>query len=102
MPDIEMPDADDLGGNVTKPFKFVTAGYDARFPNQNQYVESPSWRKKKRRKSQPIMQPASNQDRFPGPNIAGKTTSITTSVFSPRVKTLNPADRYARTGVSRE
>lgn len=24
MPDIEMPDADELGGNVTKPFKFVT------------------------------------------------------------------------------
>lgn len=56
MPDIEVPDADELGGNVTKPFKFVTgnaptaltesaaasdisaAGYDARFPNQNQYV----------------------------------------------------------------
>ncbi|KAK5096130.1 Cytochrome c oxidase subunit 6B [Lithohypha guttulata] len=36
MPDIEMPDPEDLGGNVTKPFKFVTAGYDARFPNQNQ------------------------------------------------------------------
>jgi len=24
MPDIEMPDPEDLGGNVTKPFKFVT------------------------------------------------------------------------------
>ena len=24
MPEIEMPDPDDLGGNVTKPFKFVT------------------------------------------------------------------------------
>ena len=24
MPEIEMPDADDLGGSVTKPFKFVT------------------------------------------------------------------------------
>lgn len=24
------------GERVTKPFKFVTAGYDARFPNQNQ------------------------------------------------------------------
>lgn len=24
MPEIEMPDAEDLGGNVTKPFKFVT------------------------------------------------------------------------------
>ncbi|KAJ9614147.1 Cytochrome c oxidase subunit 6B [Cladophialophora chaetospira] len=36
MPEIETPDADELGGNVTKPFKFVTAGYDARFPNQNQ------------------------------------------------------------------
>jgi hypothetical protein len=24
MPDIEVPDADELGGNVTKPFKFVT------------------------------------------------------------------------------
>jgi len=38
MPDIELPDPEDLGGNTTKPFKFVTAGYDARFPNQNQYV----------------------------------------------------------------
>lgn len=58
MPDIEVPDPEELGGNVTKPFKFVTgtrlpllwmysflqfiltrsiAGYDARFPNQNQY-----------------------------------------------------------------
>ena len=24
MPDIEMPDPEELGGNVTKPFKFVT------------------------------------------------------------------------------
>jgi hypothetical protein len=24
MPDIEVPDAEELGGNVTKPFKFVT------------------------------------------------------------------------------
>jgi hypothetical protein len=24
MPEIEMPDPEDLGGNVTKPFKFVT------------------------------------------------------------------------------
>jgi hypothetical protein len=24
MPEIEMPDAEELGGNVTKPFKFVT------------------------------------------------------------------------------
>ncbi|KAJ4523439.1 Cytochrome c oxidase subunit 6B [Exophiala dermatitidis] len=36
MVEIEIPDAEELGGNVTKPFKFVTAGYDARFPNQNQ------------------------------------------------------------------
>ena len=27
MPDIEMPDPEDLGGNVTKPFKFVTGSY---------------------------------------------------------------------------
>ena len=61
MPDIEVPDPEELGGMVTKPFKFVTgmdavprprdamfrsaltfdiAGYDARFPNQNQYVLS--------------------------------------------------------------
>ncbi|KAL9622340.1 MAG: hypothetical protein Q9160_003351 [Pyrenula sp. 1 TL-2023] len=43
---IEEPDPEELGGNVTKPFKFVTGadftpiplvvGYDARFPNQNQ------------------------------------------------------------------
>jgi hypothetical protein len=57
MPEIESPDPDELGGNVTKPFKFVTgkkelnaqdilricfdlpiAGYDARFPNMNQSV----------------------------------------------------------------
>jgi hypothetical protein len=58
MPAVEVPDAEELGGNVTKPFKFVTgthcsvpwhtstmtpadnltAGYDARFPNQNQCV----------------------------------------------------------------
>jgi hypothetical protein len=24
MPEIEMPDPEELGGNVTKPFKFVT------------------------------------------------------------------------------
>lgn len=24
MPEIEVPDAEELGGNVTKPFKFVT------------------------------------------------------------------------------
>ncbi|RMD40707.1 hypothetical protein DV735_g4441, partial [Chaetothyriales sp. CBS 134920] len=36
MSNIEVPDPDELGGLVTKPFKFVTAGYDARFPNQNQ------------------------------------------------------------------
>lgn len=24
MPEIEIPDPDELGGNVTKPFKFVT------------------------------------------------------------------------------
>jgi len=28
--------ADDEDKLVTKPFKFVTAGFDARFPNQNQ------------------------------------------------------------------
>jgi hypothetical protein len=57
---IEEPDAEELGGLVTKPFKFVTgmlqielyvlresvadesiAGYDARFPNQNQYANVP-------------------------------------------------------------
>jgi hypothetical protein len=27
MPDIEMPDPEDLGGNITKPFKFVTGSY---------------------------------------------------------------------------
>lgn len=27
MPDIEMPDPEELGGNVTKPFKFVTGSY---------------------------------------------------------------------------
>jgi len=27
MPDIEMPDPEDLGGNVTKPFKFVTGEF---------------------------------------------------------------------------
>merc|ERR1711939_1001730 len=36
MVEIETPDAEELGGNVTKPFKFVTVGYDARFPNTNQ------------------------------------------------------------------
>lgn len=27
MPEIEMPDPEDLGGNVTKPFKFVTGTF---------------------------------------------------------------------------
>ena len=27
MPDIEMPDPEELGGLVTKPFKFVTGSY---------------------------------------------------------------------------
>jgi hypothetical protein len=30
MPDIEMPDPEELGGNVTKPFKFVTGSYPDR------------------------------------------------------------------------
>ncbi|KAI1923946.1 Cytochrome c oxidase subunit 6B [Ophidiomyces ophidiicola] len=32
----EIPDADPDEPVETKPFKFVTAGFDARFPNQNQ------------------------------------------------------------------
>ncbi|PWY72108.1 cytochrome c oxidase subunit 6B [Aspergillus eucalypticola CBS 122712] len=33
-----IPEVDPDEPVETKPFKFVTAGYDARFPQQNQYV----------------------------------------------------------------
>ncbi|KAK5191409.1 Cytochrome c oxidase subunit 6B [Exophiala xenobiotica] len=69
MVEIEAPDAEELGGNVTKPFKFVTVGYDARFPNTNQYV--------------PMTPSVSSHDPVNGilgRNTAGKTTLITTNV----------------------
>ena len=32
MPELEMPDPDELGGNVTKPFKFVTGTLHSTLP----------------------------------------------------------------------
>ena len=39
MGELEMPDADEMGGNVTKPFKFVTGMY---IRPANSYIQQAS------------------------------------------------------------
>ncbi|RDW90330.1 uncharacterized protein DSM5745_02105 [Aspergillus mulundensis] len=63
----EVPGADNCVPNAL--------GYDARFPQQNQYV------------SHSVISRDQSVNNIPGPSTAGKTTSTTTSASPPRVKT---------------